>query len=94
MAKKKAAKPAPKAKERKDPRIEETYYEEVTFMCPNRGLVKQKVKVKRFRATTVNDAKNILTPLTELASQLEEKDDGMSIYSDGEDLGLTGDGEE
>ena len=85
-AKNKASK-APK--ERKDPRIEETYYEEVTFLCPKRGLVTQKVKVKRFKAAAISDAKNLLIPLTELASQLEEKDDGMSIYNDGEDLGLS-----
>lgn len=103
MAKKKTKTPAKTTKskapmtavpkERKDPRIEETYYEEVTFMCPKRGLVKQKVKIKRFKAAAVSDAKNLLIPLTELASQLEEKDDGMSIYSDGEDLGLIGESE-
>lgn len=93
--KKKKKAPKPKApKEKKDPRIEEVYYDTVTFMCPKRGLVTQKVKVKRFKATATDDAKNILLPSTELATKLEEKDDGMSIYSDGEDLGITGGDEE
>ncbi len=87
-----AAKAKP-VKEPKDPRIEETYYEEITFNCPKRGLVTQKVKVKRFKATVVTDPKGLIVPLGELASQLEEKDDGMSIYSDGEDLGLSGESE-
>ena len=85
MAKKKKLKEKTKvaATAKKDPRIEETYDEVITFMCPKRGLVKQKVKVKRYRATASVDVKNVLSG-TELEDILEEKDDGMSIYSDGD----------
>ena len=38
-----------KSKPKRDPRIEEIYEEEVTFQCPVRGLVRQKVKIKRFK---------------------------------------------
>ena len=55
MAKKKAVAPkkaTPKVAEvkkpRKDPRIESMYEETVTYNCPKRGLVTQKVKVKRY----------------------------------------------
>ena len=34
----------------KDPTIEEIVEIEVEFMCPKRGLVKQKVKVKRLKS--------------------------------------------
>ena len=34
----------------KDPTIEEIVEVEVEFMCPKRGLVKQKVKVKRLKS--------------------------------------------
>jgi len=84
MAKKKKIKEKAKvAAAKKDPRIEETYDEVITFMCPKRGLVKQKVKVKRYRATASVDVKNVLAG-TELDDILEEKDDGMAIYSDGD----------
>jgi len=37
-----------------DPSIEEIYEEEVVFNCPARGLVKQKVKVKRYKPLTIH----------------------------------------
>lgn len=76
------------AKPRKDPRIEQVYEEEVTFMCPVRGLVKQKVKIKKYKPATDQQNKHLIVSVSELVDQLEEKDDGLSIYSDGEELGL------
>jgi hypothetical protein len=81
------------AKQRKDPRIEEIYEEEVTFTCPVRGVVKQKVKIKRFKPATEQEHKHLIVSLNELTEALDEKDDGLSIYSDGEDLGVVGDSE-
>lgn len=83
-----AAKPATK-KPTKDPRIEEIYEQEVTFTCPVRGLVKQKVKIKRYRETASSDHKHVLQS-SDSIDRLEEQDDGLSIYSDGEELGITG----
>lgn len=78
-----------KPKEKKDPRIEDTYEEEVSFMCPVRGLVKQKVKVKKFKPLAQQDPKYRIAASDEITSQLDSEDDGMSIYSDGEELGIT-----
>jgi hypothetical protein len=86
---KKTATPVEK-KPRKDPRIEEIYEEEVTFNCPVRGQVTQKVKIKRYKPATEIDGKQLVVSLSELASKLDEADDGLSIYSDGEELGVKG----
>lgn len=75
-------------KERKDPRVQEVYEEEVAFMCPIRGLVKQKVKIKRYKPLAEQVSKHLVTSITELVDKLEEQDDGLSIYSDGEELGI------
>jgi hypothetical protein len=83
-----------KPKEKKDPRIEETYEEEVSFMCPVRGLVKQKVKVKKFKPLNQQDPKYRIAPIDELTAKLDSEDDGMSIYNDGEELGIVNAGEE
>jgi hypothetical protein len=91
--KKKSKVKAP-AKQKKDPRIEEIYEEDVTFTCPVRGLVTQKVKVKRFKPLPEQLVKNLVVSIGELVDKLEEQDDGLSIYSDGEELGLTGSSEE
>jgi hypothetical protein len=77
-------------KEKLDPRIEEIYEKEITFQCPVRGLVKQKVKVKRYKPLAEQQQKPIVNAGTEFVDKLEEKDDGLSIYDDGEALGITG----
>ena len=84
---KKAVKPE---KPKRDPNIEAVYEEEITFTCPVRGLVKQKVKVKRYKPLAEHDSRHLQVPIDELISKLDEKDDGLSIYSDGEELGLAG----
>src|SRR5271166_2717440 len=80
--------PVKKAKERKDPRIQEVYEELVTFNCPIRGVVTQKVKIKRYRTQMEQESKHLLTPLGEIVDKLEEQDNGLSIYNDGEELGV------
>lgn len=82
----KAEKVTEQKKPRKDPRIEEIYEETVSFTCPVRGLVTQKVKIKRFKSFG-EQAKHVLTG-NEVVDKLEEQDDGLSIYNEGEDLGL------
>lgn len=91
---KKVAAPEKKQKPKRDPRIEQVYEQEVSFMCPVRGLVKQKVKIKRFKTLEEQTSKHLVATIDELTSALDEKDDGLSIYSDGEELGITGISEE
>jgi hypothetical protein len=86
----KVKKIAPEKKPKRDPRIEQIYEEEVTFMCPVRGKVTQKVKIKRFKPLNEQDGKHLVATIDELTSKLEEQDDGLSIYSDGEELGIAG----
>ena len=89
MKSKKKSKPKAVAKPKRDPRIEDIYEEEITFNCPVRGVVKQKVKIKRFKPLAEQEQKHLVASISELVDQLEEKDDGLSIYNDGEELGLT-----
>lgn len=77
----------PVAKPRKDPRIEEIYEEEVTFTCPVRGKVTQKVKVKRYKPLGEQNGKHVVIS-SDSIDELEKNDDGLSIYSDGESLEL------
>jgi hypothetical protein len=71
-----------KAKTPKDPRIEEMYEEYIEFMCPIRGLVKQKVKVRKFKPLSSEQLQPIAAgdPLADI----ESKDDGLSIYAEDE----------
>ena len=88
MAKKKVVKAAAAvaktpAKPRKDPRIERIYEEEVTFTCPVRGKVTQKVKIKKFKPLGEQGGKHIVVS-SDSIDELEKNDDGLSIYNDGE----------
>lgn len=74
----------------KDPRVQEVYEEIVTFNCPVRGKVSQKVKVVRYKSLIdQSNSKHILDSKDPL-DRIENQDDGLSIYNDGEDLGITG----
>ena len=83
--------PLKKPKERKDPRIERVYEEEVEYICPVRGKVKQKVKIKRYKTLGSIAAMSNVVPVNDSMSELEERDDGLSIYDDGADLGIKDD---
>ena len=67
-------------KERKDPRVQEVYEEEIEFTCPVRGRVKQKVKVKRYKTLGEMMTRNVVYG-SDSIDRLEEKDDGLNIYS-------------
>lgn len=72
-------------KEKLDPSIEEVYEQEVTFMCPIRGLVKQKVKIKKYKSRSTDVPVVIGSESdSDLISKIDEKDDGLSIYSEEE----------
>ena len=69
-----------------DPNVEEIYEEEVWFNCPKRGMIKQKVKIKRYKTKCI-DNKEIIGSEVEsgILDQIERTDDGLSIYTE-EDL--------
>lgn len=58
----------------KDPLIEEIVETTIEFICPVRGKVKQKVKVKKIKPVKVDSKQAIST------EPLDEIDDGLSIY--------------
>jgi len=76
-------------KEKLDPRVEEVYEKVIEFNCPVRGLVKQKVKVKRYKPLGEQYQKQLINSASELVNKLEERDNGLSIYDNGEDIGVT-----
>jgi len=85
MARPKGAKnKATKTTERKDPRVSGVYEEEITFTCPVRGLVKQKVKVRKFKQPS--SEQRFAVPATDALATIEEKEgDGLSIYQEDEE---------
>jgi hypothetical protein len=68
-------------KEKKDLNVIGVYEETITFMCPVRGLVTQKVKVKRYRSEKDKYKALLQSKEEELILQAEGDDDGLSIYS-------------
>ena len=64
----------PKSPEKKlDPNIECIYEKEITFMCPVRGLVTQKVLVKKYKSKQVQ-AKEIIKSKEDEIVESEEVD--------------------
>jgi hypothetical protein len=53
----------------------ETYTTEITFECPVRGTVKQKIKVKKYKSA--ERAHPIEVPTDELFKGLEDEDDNI-----------------
>lgn len=75
--KKKATK---QKKEKIDPNIESIYETEVTFTCPVRGLVKQKVKVKKYKSQMTQERKVLLDSDNDLISKIDDLDDTLSTF--------------
>lgn len=71
-----------KPKAPKDPRIQEVFEEEVEYVCPVRGLIKQKVKVRKFKPLSSEQLQP--TAAGDPLADIESKDDGLSIYSEDE----------
>lgn len=61
----------------KDPMIEEIVEEWVEFMCPKRGLVRQKIKIKRLKRVT-HDPHRTFVGAQSLIDDLEAKEDDIS----------------
>jgi hypothetical protein len=62
----------------KGPEIESVYETEIEFTCPVRGLVKQKVKVKKFKSAEVQPVSDIRQSKS-LADQLDLKYSGLIL---------------
>ena len=72
-----------KKKIAKDPDVQEFVEVEIEFICPKRGKIKQKVKMKRLRTIAIENVKQ--TESRDSIDKLDKEDDGLSIYSDGEE---------
>lgn len=64
--------------------LEKTYETEVEFMCPVRGLVKQKVKVKKYQSTDLKQVDNV-RPSSSVSDQLDLKYSGLMLDDDAVD---------
>jgi ribosomal protein L13 len=61
----------------KDPQVEEVVEVEVEFMCPKRGLVKQKVKMKKLKAVA-SDPHRVFVGAKDIIDDLESKEEDIS----------------
>jgi len=66
-------------KPEKGPIPEKVYETEIEFMCPVRGLVKQKVKVKKYQSTDPQLVDGIRLPKNSLTDQLDLKYSGLML---------------
>lgn len=57
-----------------DPNVEEIYEETITFNCPQRGKVSQKVKVKRYKSRII-ETPHIIGPEEDQMESLGEDAD-------------------
>ncbi len=69
----------------KHPLFKEAYEQEIEFVCPVRGKIKQKVTVNRFKSLDSDVGKKTVLSGDDILHKLEEKDDGLDIY-DGQEL--------
>lgn len=68
-------------KPEKKPVLEKTYETEIEFMCPVRGLVKQKVKVKKYQGSEFETVDEIRQS-SNLTDQLDQKYSGLIPVED------------
>ena len=63
------------------PAVIETYETEIEFTCPVRGLVKQKVKVKKYESVVNQSIADILQSKS-VADKLDRKFSGLLLNDD------------
>jgi hypothetical protein len=68
-----------KIKSRSKPKVNDTYETEVEFMCPVRGKIKQKVKVKKLKPAST-DFIHLIPSSEDALANIE--DDGLDIYDE------------
>lgn len=61
----------------KDPQVEEIVEVEVEFICPKRGKVKQKVKMKKLKKVT-HDPHRVFVGAKDIIEDLESKEEDFS----------------
>ena len=61
----------------KDPQVEGIVEEYIEFMCPKRGLVRQKVKVKKLKKVT-HDPNRKFVGAQSIIDDLESKEDNIT----------------
>lgn len=69
-------------KPQKGPVPDSIYETEIEFMCPVRGLVKQKVKVKKFKSNEIQQVDDIKLPSKSVTDQLDVKYSGLMLDDD------------
>lgn len=79
---KKKTTPITTTKPEKGPTVEKIYETEIEFMCPVRGLVKQKVKVKKYHSTEPLLVDDIRLPKDSVTDQLDLKYSGLMLEDD------------
>ncbi len=65
----------------KTPSLEKTYETEIEFTCPVRGLVKQKVKVKKYQSAETQPVDDIRQS-SAITDQLDLKYSGLILEDD------------
>jgi hypothetical protein len=63
-----------------DKYLEEVYEKEITFICPKRGPVKQKIKVKRLKTPDNNNVSYVSPGEPNALDIIESKESGLEIY--------------
>lgn len=69
-------------KEAEDDLLEGEYYTEVEFVCPKRGKIKQRIKVKKYKTPKYTEEITYL----KTKSTLLDDDDDLSIIDLSEDM--------
>lgn len=60
--------------------IEHVYEKEIIVNCPNRGPVKQKIKVTRFKTPETKNSACIVSNDMNALDIIESKENGLEIY--------------
>ena len=72
VIKKKRKKRQAKVVEKLDPDVEKIYEKTISFMCPVRGLVTQKVKIKRYKSKQTQAKEIIKSKEDDILISVEE----------------------
>ncbi len=81
MARPKGAKNVKKKHVFQDPMVEEIVEVEVEFMCPKRGLVKQKVKMKKLKKVT-DAGPRVFVGASSVIDDLEQEENERLLNTD------------
>ena len=68
-----------KKRSKNDSKIEQVVETEIEFICPKRGKVKQKVKLKKLKSVKLNISQ--IVGHQNSVSDLEDQDDGLLLIS-------------